>query len=298
MDVKTFIKLIMPPVVPILYRKIRYSGKKVMALQESPLPQFEHHSNKMIIIGNGPSLKQSIDKYKDEILSYDRIAVNFFASSDLFEILKPNIYLFADPAFFDMPENKKKSIEGLFDNLVRKTQWPMRVIIPLSARGALSLSRIQKNGNIIIDYYFNCIQDVGELTKYEAWDRNLIGPPAQNVLNVAVYLSLYWGYKETYLIGADSSFLEDLRVDQETNELFTIDTHFYDNKSVICEKSLFNAKQGRIMPEWTLYGLIYAYGKMFEGYYELKKYADYKGLKVYNASEYSWINVFERKKLR
>lgn len=38
--------------------------------------------------------------------------------------------------------------------------------------------------------------------------------------------------------------------------------------------------------------------QMFEYSYDLKEYADYKGLKVYNASEYSWINVFERKKLK
>ena len=121
----------------------------------------------------------------------------------------------------------------------------------------------------------------------------------QNVLNVGLYLSLFWGYKETYLIGADSTFLEDLRVDQDTNELYTIDTHFYKNKDVYVDKSFYDSqKRGRSRSDWTLHDLIYAHGRMFEYYYALKQYAEYKGLKIYNASEYSWINCFERRKLR
>lgn len=271
---------------------------KCKKLQESPLPQIEHHSDKMIIIGNGPSLNKSVNKYKEKILLCDRIAVNFFASSDLFEKLRPNIYLFADPAFFDIPDNQKNSVEKLFNSLIFKTEWPLHIIIPLSAKNAHAVTKLQQNKSITIDYYYDGWNDVGKLNKFEAWDKNLIGPPAQNVLNVAIYLSLFWNYKETFLIGADSSFLEDLRVDQETNEIYTIDTHFYSNRDVHTDKKFYDLKnRGRSRSDWKMHELIYAHGRMFEYYYELKKYADYKGLKVYNASEYSWINVFERKKL-
>ena len=129
-------------------------------------------------------------------------------------------------------------------------------------------------------------------------DKNYTCPTFQNVMNVAIYLSLFWGYPETYLIGVDMSSLEDIRVDQETNELFSIDRHFYNNKDIYSDKKLFDEKRGRIRSDWKLHEYIYAFGRMFECFYELKKYADYKGLKVYNASEYSWINVFERKKLK
>lgn len=49
---------------------------------------------------------------------------------------------------------------------------------------------------------------------------------------------------------------------------------------------------GRVRSDWKLQELIYAYARMFEYYADLKEYADCKGLKVYNASEYSWINCF------
>ena len=296
MRLKKTIKLLVPPIIPKMMLRMRKASKNT--LTESPLPQIQHHSNKIILIGNGPSLTKTVELYKDEIIKNDRIAANFFASSDYYEQLRPNIYLFADPAFFEVPDNQKKSIATLFDALINKTSWPLNLIVPFAAKDAPLLATLKKNSNIRIDYYFISEQNVGAMPLYDAWDKNFICPPFQNVMNVAIYLSLFWGYQETYLVGVDMSSLEDIRVDQETNELFSIDRHFYNNKDVYSDKKLFDDKRGRIRSDWKLHEYIYAFGRMFECFYELKKYADYKGLKIYNASEYSWINVFERRKLK
>lgn len=296
MRLKKIIKLLIPPIIPKLARKMR--GTTKVSLMESPLPQIKHHSEKMVLIGNGPSLTKSVELYKNEIIKHDRIAANFFASSDYYEQLQPNFYLFADPAFFEVPDNQKQSIAALFDALIKKTCWPLDLIVPYASKGAPLLDTLKKNSNIHVDYFFTSEQDIGDLPKYEAWDKNYTCPPYQNVMNLAIYLSLYWGFPETYLVGVDMSSLEDIRVDQETNELFSIDRHFYNNKDVYTDKKLFDDRRGRIRSDWKLHEYIYAFGRMFEYFYDLKKYADYKGLKVYNASEYSWINVFERKKLK
>ena len=289
-----FIKLFIPPIVLAAKHKLHNICKTI---QKSPLPKIERHSDKMIVIGNGPSLNESIEKYIDDILLYDKTVVNFFASTELYELLKPNVYVFADPAFFDLPERLKDSILLLFDNIVKKTTWRMYVIIPSSVANAKSIDILRQNKNLKICCYFNGYQDIGKRTKFEAWDENLIAPPAQTVLNTCVYLSLFWNYEETYLIGADTSFLEDVRIDQKTNELFVIDSHFYKQEKVYTMNHITKGK-GAKMDGWTLHDLVFAYGNMFKLYSDLKDYADYKGLKVYNASEYSWINVFERKKLR
>lgn len=294
MNVKQIIRLFLPPIYYKAKEKICPAKENI---DDSPLPKINKNTNRVIIIGNGPSLNETVEKYKDEIVKYDRICVNYFASSGLYEVLKPNIYVFADPAFFWVPENQVNSMKVLFDNIVNKTTWPLHVFIPSGAKEAPTLLEFKKNKNITIDFYNSTNQDVGKMSKFEAWDKNLIAPPAQNVLNVCIYLSLFWNYKETYIIGADSSFLEDIRVDQETNELFSIDSHFYKQSQVYSDTKLFDKSRGRIRSDWKLHELIHAYARMFEYYYELKEYADYKGLKVYNASEYSWINCFERKKL-
>lgn len=287
-----YLRLFLPPI----YYKIK---EKIFrkSLIESPLPQIEHHSDKLIIIGNGPSLNESVVRYKDVITKYDRICVNYFGSSDLYVDLKPNIYVFADPAFFQIPSNQKESIETLFDNIVYKTDWPLQIIVPYSVKDAPILNKFITNANIKIDFYYNGSQKTYKMSKFEIWDRNLIGPPAQNVLNVCVYLALFWNYHETFIIGADTSSLEDLRIDQKTNELYTVDKHFYKREDIYKDKSLFNEHNCRKLDGWKIHEYIYAIGRMLEGYYILAEYAKYKGLKVYNASEYSWINCFERKKI-
>lgn len=293
MGLSGYLKLFIPPIIPIIKNKFRIDN---CSLIRNVLPQIEHQSSRVIVIGNGPSLNSSIEKYKNEIAHSDIIVVNEFGATDLFEVFKPKLYVFADPAYFTLPENMKDSIMSLFQTIVSKTKWPMHIIIPYSYKDAHSLEIFRQNKNITIDCYYDGMQDVGKKTKFEAWDENLIAPPAQTVLNVCIYLAIYWNYKEIYLIGADTSFLESLRVDQKTNEIFIKSAHFYQDEEVY-SNNYCEASKGVKMEGWTLHDLIYAYGKMFELYAELKKYADYRCVKVYNASEYSWINVFERKKL-
>ena len=275
----------------------RHKNKHKEEEETCVLSQIEHRSDKMVIIGNGPSLNRSIDKYYSEILACDKMVVNEFGATDLFEKLKPGIYVLADPAYFTLPDDFKDSVLSLFDKIASKVTWPMRVIVPLRFKGAKSLDILSRNDHICFDFYFDRCRDVGKKTKFEAWDENLIEPPAQTVLNTCLYLSLYWNYKETYLIGADTSFLESLRIDQETNDIYIAKSHFYQDEEVY-EQNYYEKDKGAKMTGWTLHDLIWAYGNMFKMYAELKEYADYKGLKVYNASEYSWINVFERKKVK
>lgn len=292
-----FLRSIQPYTPPILFKRLEKIRNRHLKFHQSPLPQLDDKTDKMILIGNGPSLTKSIELYKDKILKYDRLVVNYFALSNLYEVLRPNFYLFVDPAFFEIPENQKDSIARLIDAIVSKTKWKMRVCAPEGVEDTPLMKALKANSNIEFIYFYGGEQRTGELSKYEIWDRNLQCPPNRNSLNTGLYLSLFWEYKETYLIGVDMSALEDIRVDQESNELFSIDSHFYNNKQVYSDKRLFDAKRGRIRSDWTLHEYIYSFGLMFENFYELSEYAKYKGLKVYNASEYSWINCVERKKL-
>lgn len=293
MKIKDALRLFLPPV----YYKIKETIKGEPEKIDSLLPQIQHKSDKIVVIGNGPSLNKSIELYKNEILKHDRICVNFFGSSKLYEELKPNIYVFADPAWFNVPEHLSESVNQLLNNIIIKTTWTLQIIIPFGAKGTPMEAKLLKNQNIRIDYYFNGTQDIGKLSKFEAWDKNLIAPPAQTVLNTCVYFSLYWNYPETYLIGADSSFLEDIFVDQQTNEVFTVDKHFYQNREVYSDRTLFN-KENRRSIDTDLATELRCQMNVFLNYKELALYAEYKGLKVYNASEYSLIDSFKRKKLR
>lgn len=261
------------------------------------LKQIERHSDKMVVIGNGPSLNSTMEKYWDAILEYDTMVVNEFGATDFYEKTKPGIYVFSDPVYYTLPYDLSDSLLSLFDVIIKKTCWPLRIIFPLSAEGSKSVDILLQNKFITIDFFNDKCKELEGKKAFEAWDRNLVAPPSQTVLNTCLYLSLFWNYKETYLIGADTSFLEDIRVDQQTNEIYLMNSHFYQNDRVYTDK-FYSADKGVKMSGWTLHDLIFAFGNMFKSYAQLKEYADYKGLKIYNASEYSWINVFERKKIK
>lgn len=260
------------------------------------MSKIECKGDKIIVIGNGPSLNKTMELYGDVVLETPCIMVNYSANSDLYEKIKPSFYLLVDPAYYQMPNHLYESLCALFNAIVTKTTWPMTVVMPNRAKESHAVQRFKENANLRILFYEDGWQLPKGVPKFEAWDKNLTCPPAQTVLNTAVWLSVYWGYKETYIIGADTSWHAELKMDQETNELYTIDTHFYDNKAVCGE--LYDEKQNRRPIGTKLHEELFAEATALKEYCELREYAEWKGVKVYNASEYSWIDAFERKKLK
>ena len=290
MKIKEFIRLFVPPV----YYKVK---KRLFPREEPkiyPLPKLQPQGDKLIIIGNGPSLNQSMKLYGDIICSTPCVMVNFSARAPLFDQIKPKYYVMADPGFLDdkyVLEAKRALIKAMCE----KTNWAMSVILPDFLQTWEGCDELQKNSNITLLFYNNKWKNVHSKQLFEAWDNNTVNPPAQTVLNTAIWLSIYCGYKETYLIGADTSFIQDIYVGQKDNVLYTIDRHFYDNQEV-CPQDIDPKKNGRPFG-MTMEQLLDAMHTMYEDYKTLKAYADWKGVKIYNASEYSMIDCFERKKL-
>lgn len=292
MRYRQFIELFIPP---ICYKAKKYLFPKPER-EWNPLPKFSREGDKVIIVGNGPSLNKTMELYDDILRKAPCMMVNFAANTELYERIKPSIYLLVDPAWYNPTEKLQTIVESCIDAIVCKTVWPMTIVMPNRAKESHAVQRFKENANLRILFYEDGWQLPKGMSKFEAWDKNLIYPPAQTVLNTAVWLSIYWGYKETYLVGADTSWHAELKMDQETNELYTIDTHFYGNKAVYGE--LYDEKQNRRPIGTKLHEELFAEATALKEYCELREYAEWKGVKVYNASEYSWIDAFERKKLK
>ena len=96
-------------------------------------------------------------------------------------------------------------------------------------------------------------------------------------------------YKQIYLMGADHSWLPEISVNQE-NEALINHKHFYDEDVTKPQKM-----QDYISRPRKLHEIIHKFYLTFKGYWEIKRYADYKDVSVFNVSEYSMIDAFERK---
>lgn len=295
-NLNKILKQCIPPICYTLYDRItnRFSTSNVFHSLHKRTPK----TDRLIIIGNGPSFSSSFLKFEEIICKTECLMVNESALHSVYEIIRPSIYALVDPKYFKDIEFKsyRKVVDSLIKSIISKTNWNMSIIMPYSAKDSYIVNRFSENENLQVLFYEDGMKHYDGMSKYEAWDKNFLAPPAQTVLNLAVWLSIYWGYRETYIIGADTSWHVELKMDQQTNELYTIDTHFYDNKVVYGD--FYDDKQKRRPIGTKLYEELFAEATALMEYCELRKYADWKGLKVYNASEYSWIDAFERKKLK
>lgn len=295
-DVKSFLKLFLPPIVLKLRKCLK--GKRNNSFYSS-IQDAKKFSETLLIFGNGPSLKESIKKYMSIFVNgnYDILVVNNILFDDCYEKIKPQYHMFMDPDQFIPLENMSDSLRVEKEKFVKvfseKVCWDVFFIIPSFARKSWVLERLKENSYIhpvfinTDDYsYYETDSE-----KFKLWDKNLIRVPSQTVLNTSVYYGVFKRYKNIYLFGADTNWTEQIHVDQETNQVYKIDEHFYGKE--FCP--LFCDVEAKIPSK--LHYEILCIGNALKLYWDLKAYADYAGVNVYNASEYSLIDAFDRKKI-
>lgn len=291
MNIKELVKLFIPPIFVKLWRRL-FVTKPVGGL--STICNITRNSENLIVIGNGPSLLDSVKELNLE--GKDCIVVNHFCETNLYSQIKPRYYLLADPAYWGnigtYADWLRSKILRFIDSFVNKTTWDINLIVPSTAMGSEFLERIKDNKFIHV-YFLNMKNSASPTTlqeKFEAWDSNLIAPPAQTCLNACVWLGIFLRYKRIYLIGADTTWIEQVHVDQETNEVYTIDSHFYGEKKI----PLYADVEGKIPQK--LHDELICISRALSYYWDLKYYADYADVHIFNASKYSLIDAYERKK--
>lgn len=246
------------------------------------------------ILGNGPSLKQDEPKIIEQTSKSGNfvMVVNMFATTELFEKIKPNFYIIADMAFFQKTKSGRIEFqkEKLFSDLEKKTSWSMDLMIPRSAKNSNVLNKLKNNKLIRFSYYNNYpimggFQNLNNLF----FKFNLANPLYQNVLIAAIFSSMKLGFKNIYLWGADHSWHEGFKINND-NQISTLDLHFYDEKQtngfVHCKH---DGTQINVFEEFSMLS------RTFQVYHCIEKYAKTVGVKIINRSYISWIDAFEKK---
>ncbi len=260
---------------------------KIVPLVEA---DFTRENDSCVVIGNGPSLKNDIEKIL-QMKNVDFFCVNHMAESEYFQELKPNNYALLDPYFWakDAHEKLKGKREILFDMLNDKVFWEMCIYIPRTADLEYIQQKI-KNTNIKIIQ----TQAISIFTMKHKEMANILlqgkySPPECNVVIYAMYLSIMAGYNYIELYGADLSFTEDVIVDQTTNQLLIEYKHFYGESSF--EPLLQNPQKITPFTMESLYQTTYL---TFYAHNLLNKMALNKGIKIKNKSSYSLIDAYSR----
>ncbi len=116
-------------------------------------------------------------------------------------------------------------------------------------------------------------------------------PQCQNIVSAALFLSVNRDYEEVCLLGADHSWHEDIVL--QNNKIMQADTHFYEKGKEVKYINLTDRAGGNLNMSTFFLSL----HKAFRAYDVIKLFADYKKVKVYNASAKSYVDSYERKEI-
>lgn len=242
------------------------------------------NKDSIIILGNGPSLNDTIAESADDLRKYPTLAVNFAANAPQFKDLKPDYYLLADPHFFS--RGGDANVSRLLSNL-NGIDFPMTLFIPATVKaGDLAfdnpLLRV-KRYNAVGAEGFNWLQ---------RWlfGHRLAMPRPRNVLIPSLMVALWLGYKNIYLVGADHSWMRTLSVN-DNNEVVSVQPHFYKDD---------DKEKARVVSEYRgyrLHQIIYSFYVAFRSYFSIARFAESIGANIYNSTPGSFIDAFPRRPL-
>jgi len=248
---------------------------------------------KTILIGNGPSLKDDIEKVIEESKESEVYVLNYFAVTNYFLKIKPEYYVLTDRMFWSQNANEdiKKDNEELYFHL-DKVDWRMNLICPESGFEWIS-NRLRANKNIkVLKVHSVNIEFKTEKINLFALNKNFITPHFINGLVMVLWHAIYKNSIDIEIYGADFSLFKEYYIDQKTNDLYTSASHFYKNTKAQDNASFKYPNETKKM----LHTRLYQQWSSFYQMYLLSKIAKMKQIKITNLSSNSFLDSFERSK--
>ncbi len=244
------------------------------------------------ILGNGPSLKENLLNDSTFLQSQELFAVNDFAKSKYYEILKPKYYVFADPAYWNPNVYKDIYDEGVLvlNEIHDKTDWQMFLIVPAEAFHIFKRFFNRRLNIKILPYNPTMISGFQKINFF-FYECYLGMVSLQNVLIACITIAVNMGFGEINLLGADHSWIQDLIVNND-NVVCAKDSHFYSKGQVEYLPYRNSNANGDC---YKMHELLSTLVKTFQAYHVLREYADSRNVKIFNRTPNSFIDAFERK---
>jgi len=253
-------------------------------------PLFPEKKKKILILGNGPSLNNSLKQVKSTLNEMDLFCVNNFSTSEQFTSLRPVFYVLLDPYYFN--DNKEEPEPGVRD-LINKTSWKLNLFVPKVFMKSNAVKLLIANKNIVI-HPFNYVIIEGDNRLSTLMIKNGLGMiKCQTVLIAALFLSMKIGYRSIGLLGADHTFHQDIFINED-NQMYSHQNHFYqeeEGRKILPIRDANTGESTKMIDfAWTMVHL-------YNGYQKLKTMADRNGASITNHTKGSFIDVFPRGEL-
>lgn len=237
----------------------------------------------LVVMGNGPSLNDTIACCRGQLEAFPLLAVNFAALSPEFAQLRPRYYVLADPVFFDAGAGGNVV---LLREALAHIDWPMTLFVPVKAK-AEALRLTGGNCNITVAGFNPVGMEGFEWLENKAFDLGLGMPRPRNVLIPSLMIAIALGFKTIYVAGADHSWMKTLDVTDD-NTVVSVQPHFYS------ESKEEKARVTSVYKDVRLHEVVYSFYVAFKSYFTIERYARRKGVTIFNVTPGSFIDAFQR----
>lgn len=261
-------------------------GKILIKSRKASDPEPEKPGAGMVILGNGPSLADTMDRHSDWLATKELMAVNFAANTFAWEKLKPRWYVLADPHFWG--KNPDDNLKRLWENL-KATLWPVVLYVPCS-KVKVTRKRLGADTQVRVKGFNMTPVEGFRWFRHFAWKRGWGMPRPRNVLIPAIMLALREGFTTVMLAGADHSWTRTLSVDDQ-NRVVTIQPHFYEDNREEHERV------ASVYRDVHLHNVLESLTIAFRGYHQIAAYARKLRADVLNITSGSFIDAFPRRQL-
>lgn len=261
---------------------VKGTAKVLLQSRRVTIPR-EERKRPLVVLGNGPSLSDTIASSADALRRCDLMAVNFFANTDEFLRLRPRWYVLADPHFFTGAATDP-NVKRLLERIVTLTTWPMTLLVP--ARGP-RLTLPAANPCVSVAG-FNAVGVEGpDWLCHRLFRADRAMPRPRNVLIPSIMLGIALGYTTIYIAGADHSWMRTLSVTDD-NEVVSVQPHFY------ADNAEEHSRVTSVYSGIRLHQVVESFAIAFKAYHDIARYAIERNVKIFNVTPGSFIDAFPR----
>ena len=226
-----------------------------------------HAGKRCFVIGNGPSTNsQDLSLLKNEIT----YTCNAFYLHPILSKWQPTYHSHVDPAAFDGSVEMTNWFRELCEKMPNT-----KFFLPLNARNNIVVKNL-----FPLERTHYCSFAGAMSERVTSVDITRTIPGVQSVSLFGIALAIYMGCNPIYLIGMDHDWLATRKVD----------THFYEG--LIINGSVVGSNQAIIPYDLDMENML----RLWQGYKNIKAFAELRGVKICNATNGGFLDVFKRVK--
>ncbi len=273
------------------------TGLRVLIQSRWPAPLPARRQAVCSVLGNGPSLSDTLQNQVSFLQQTELVCVNNFAHSPYFAQLRPRNYVIVDPNYFVFTEqsNDRPDIRQTIDTFRTVVDWPMLLYVPRFAKDSYVIQTIRAgNPNIEVVFVNYSVARGFRWLRHWLYRTGWGMMQSQTVIVAALFLMINRRFDAIYLFGADQSWHEQIRLNDE-NQVLMQQLHFYEQAKDVAYQPIYSDKHRTKTDSMAAQFL--SLHKAFRGYEVLRDYADSMGVRIFNASSKSYIDSLERIKI-